>query len=94
MTTSVVFFAKRKNESSYYNRYCEKTMPYEYRKMTPAERAEVVKQRREQGYPYHAPPHPFRQAGCYLITAASFEHANVLSNPARRSEFECDLLVS
>jgi putative transposase len=69
-------------------------MPYDYRKMTPAERAEVVKQRRERGYPPHAPPHPFRQEGCYLITAAAFEHANVMSDPARRSEFERDLLVT
>jgi putative transposase len=69
-------------------------MPYDYRKLTPAERAEVVKRRQEQGYPSHAPPHPFRQAGCYLITAAAFEHAAVLSDPVRRSEFEQDLLVS
>lgn len=69
-------------------------MPYDYRKLTPAERAEVVKGRRERGYPLHAPPHPFRQAGCYLITAANFEHVNVMSTPARRSDFERDLLVT
>jgi putative transposase len=68
-------------------------MPYYYRKMTLAERAKVVEERRESGYPLHAPPHPFRQAGCYLITAANFKHVEVMSTPARRSEFEQDLLI-
>ena len=41
-------------------------MPYEYRKLTPEEREAVLRQRRECGYPRHAPPHPFREAGRYL----------------------------
>ncbi len=63
-------------------------MPYEYRKMTLEEREEVVRQRREAGYPLHAPPHPFRNAGYYFITAANYEHAHVMDSPARRTEFE------
>jgi putative transposase len=67
-------------------------MPYEYRKMTPEERAEVVRQRRERGYPLHAPPHPFRQAGRYFITAANFEHVHIMAAPDRRTDFEARLL--
>ena len=49
-------------------------MPYEYRKLSPKEREEIVNYRREHGYPLHAPPHPFREAGAYLISVANFEH--------------------
>jgi putative transposase len=65
---------------------------YEYRKITPEEREDVLRQRRERGYPLHAPPHPFRQAGYYLITAANFEHAPIMRAPERRTEFESRLL--
>lgn len=67
-------------------------MTYEYRKLTPKEREEVLRQRRERGYPLHAPPHPFRRAGYYLITAANFEHAPIMGAPERRTEFESRLL--
>jgi putative transposase len=67
-------------------------MPCEYRKLTFREQEEVVRYRRERGYPLHAPPHPFRDAGYYLITAAIFEHAFVMNPPHRRTEFEILLL--
>jgi hypothetical protein len=35
-------------------------MPYEYRKLSPTEREEIVTYRRTHGYPLHAPPHPSR----------------------------------
>jgi len=38
-------------------------MPYEYRKLSPKEREEIVNYRQVHGYPLHAPPHPFRGAG-------------------------------
>ncbi|MFA5874468.1 MAG: transposase, partial [Anaerolineales bacterium] len=38
------------------------------------------------------PPHPFREAGYYLITAANFEHAPVMDSADRRTEFEMLLL--
>ena len=69
-------------------------MPYEYRKLSPKEREEIVKYRRAHGYPLHAPPHPFRGAGFYLITAANFEHHAIMSSPERRTEFETRLLSS
>ncbi len=69
-------------------------MPYEYRKMTPLEREQILHQRRERGYPLHAPPHPFREAGRYLLTAANFEHAMIMSAPDRRTDFEARLVES
>jgi len=67
-------------------------MPYEYRKLTPKEREEVVEYRREHGYPLHGPPHPFREAGYYLITATIFEHQPIMAASSRRTEFETYLL--
>ncbi len=67
-------------------------MPYEYRKLSPKEREEIVEFRKQQGYPLHAPPHPFREKGTYLLTAANFEHKAVLISPERRTEFQEFLL--
>ena len=67
-------------------------MPYEYRKLSPKEREEIVNYRRERGYPLHAPPHPFREAGAYLISAAIYEHKPVMKLPERRTAFELRLL--
>ncbi len=67
-------------------------MPYEYRKLSPQEKEEIVHIRKARGYPLHSPPHPIRTQGVYLITAACFEHAAVMDTPARRTEFEIRLL--
>ena len=69
-------------------------MPYEYRKLSAKERDDVVKYRQEHGYPLHAPPHPFRDAGAYLISAANFEHRPIMSSPERRTQFETRLFDS
>ncbi len=69
-------------------------MPYEYRDMTPEERAAVVEERRQRGYPLHAPPHPYRKAGWYFITATNFEHAHNIEPAERRTTFEEQLLES
>ena len=68
------------------------TTPYRYRQLSAAERVAVVRQRAERGYPLHAPPHPYRHAGHYLITAANFEHQPIMAMPQRRTEFETYLL--
>jgi hypothetical protein len=47
---------------------------YEYRQLTPAQRAEVVQQRLAKGYPPHSPPHPIQDQSYYLLTAACYEH--------------------
>lgn len=67
-------------------------MPYEYRQLSPKEREEVVEARKRRGFPLHQPPHPFREAGSYLITAANFEHALIMAAPERRTEFQEILL--
>ena len=69
-------------------------MPYEYRKLSSSERKEILEERKKQGYPLHAPPHPFREEGTYLITAANYEHQHILANPKRRTAFERLLLKS
>jgi REP-associated tyrosine transposase len=65
---------------------------YVYRQLTPDERDEVLRRRRERGFPLHAPPHPIRGAGRYLISAANFEHNHIMSSSERRTDFESRLL--
>ena len=69
-------------------------MPYKYRKLTSKEREEIVNYRRERGYLLHAPPHPFREAGAYLISAANYEHKPIMKLPERRTDFEIRLLTT
>ena len=69
-------------------------MPYEYRTLSAEERQALLRERKERGYPLHAPPHPFREAGYYLLTAANFEHTPVMNTPERRTDFEKRLLAS
>lgn len=47
---------------------------YDYRRLTPEQRAEVLEYRRLHGYPLHEPPHLQRVEGWFLITAATYEH--------------------
>jgi len=67
-------------------------MPYYYRKLSAKEREQIVEERRRRGFPLHQPPHPFREAGSYLITAANFEHVEIMSSPERRTAFQRILL--
>ena len=57
---------------------------YEYRKLTPAEREEIIKERLEKGFPRHQPPHPLRDRAYYLLTAACYEHRHHMQAQARR----------
>jgi putative transposase len=68
-------------------------MHYEYRKLTSEQQEEILRQRRERNYPLHAPPHPFREEGYYLITAANYEHQPIMNSPDRRTDFEKRLLA-
>jgi putative transposase len=54
---------------------------YEYRKLTPEQRAEVVRERLAKGFPPHSPPHPVRDQPFYLLTAACYEHKPIFSSP-------------
>jgi putative transposase len=67
-------------------------MAYESRQMTEDERLAVVESRRKRGYSIHAPPHPYREAGWYFLTATNFEHRPVMHAPERRDLFETRLL--
>ena len=69
-------------------------MPYEYRNMTTEERAAVVEYRRNRGYPLHSPPHPYREGGWYIITAANYEHKSIIQPAERRTTFESQLLTA
>ncbi len=66
-------------------------MAYESRSLTDQERAELIRVRRARGFPLHAPPHPFRDGGAYLITAANYLHQPFLVLPERRSDLEARL---
>lgn len=54
---------------------------YDYRKMPPEVREQVLRERRERGFPLHAPPHFQGISGEYLITAACFEHRPIFTEP-------------
>lgn len=59
---------------------------YEYRRLTPEERAALLEERRERGYPPHSPPHPVRDQPFYLITGACYEHARHMRTQSRRQQ--------
>ena len=64
---------------------------YEYSKLTPQERQELVEERRLLGFPPHGPPHPIRDAEYYLLTATCYKHRSHMYTPARRRQL-LDLL--
>jgi putative transposase len=69
---------------------------YDYRKMTAAQRAEVVADRKARHLPWHAPPHGDPgSVSRYLITAACFEHRHIIgASPARMTSCEEGVLTA
>ena len=59
---------------------------YEYRRLTPKEQQELVRQRLARGYPAHEPPHPIQDRDYYLLTAVCYEHAPHMQTPQRRQD--------
>jgi putative transposase len=59
---------------------------YEYRKLTPEQRRELVQERLARGYPPHSPPHPVRDQPYYLLTAACYGHGCHMDSASRRHE--------
>jgi len=47
---------------------------YEYRKLTPKQKAEALRYRQAMDYPLHRPPHWRESEGLFLISAATYEH--------------------
>lgn len=67
---------------------------YEWRKLTPEERDQVLGMRKSLERPWHSPPHlNFAGERQYLVSAACYEHASVIGkSPERMVEWEKDLL--
>ena len=67
---------------------------YDYRKMTAAERREIVELRRRQDRPWHSPPHwEFEGQRQFIISAACFDHAPVIGKTTdRMTDGESSLL--
>ena len=59
---------------------------YEYRKLTKQEKAQLVQERLDRGYPPHSPPHPMRDQLFYLLSVACFQHQSHVDSPQRRQE--------
>ncbi len=54
---------------------------YEYRKMTLEKRQQVLQQRKDRGFPLHAPPHFRGVSGTYMITGTCYEHRHIFETP-------------
>jgi putative transposase len=67
---------------------------YDWRKMTDEERQHALRVRRARQLPWHSPPHlDFEGTHQYLISAACYEHASIISRtPERLTECEEGLL--
>jgi len=65
---------------------------YEYRKLTREQREELIRWRREKGFPLHAPPHLEGFRGEYLITAACYEHRPIFEDPKMLTELTFSVL--
>jgi putative transposase len=59
---------------------------YNYRYLTPLQKAEIIEYRKLQGFPPHSPPHPFQHKTFYLLTAACYEHKPRINSISRRQE--------
>jgi putative transposase len=69
---------------------------YDYRKMTPEQKAEAVEYRRLHEHPLHSPPHlQFHGQRQFFITGTCYEHQHHIGlNPERLTTFEADLLAA
>lgn len=66
---------------------------YRWRRMTPKQREETLKERERRRLPWHSPPHYPHESGLYLMTAACFEHRDMIGRSAERmAAFETSLL--
>jgi putative transposase len=67
---------------------------YEWRRMTAEQQASILKSRQTQRRPWHSPPHLDLEFDLqYLVTAACYEHEEIIGkSSARMTECEDDLL--
>jgi len=67
---------------------------YRWRKLTPKQREELLGWRREQGHPWHRPPHrPAEGNRCYHMTAACYEHRPFVGKSYQRMEEYSGILL-
>lgn len=59
---------------------------YEYRRMTPEQREEVVRERLARSLTPHSPPHPVHDRPFYLLTASCYEHKRIMLSQDRRQQ--------
>lgn len=59
---------------------------YEYYKLSPKQRQELVQERLKKGFPPHSPPHTIRLEAFYLLTAACYQHQSILMTSYRRQK--------
>lgn len=66
---------------------------YNWRKMTPDQREDLLQSRKVNRLPWHSPPHHPGNSTQFHITAACYEHPPVIGNSSSRmAEFEANLL--
>jgi putative transposase len=66
---------------------------YLWRKLSDKQRGELLKFRLSNKYPWHTPRHTEGWNGRYLLTAACYEHRNIIGlNPARMDNLSERLL--
>src|SRR5438045_2982014 len=68
---------------------------YNWRKLTPEQRIEILEYRKNQRLPYHSPPHRAgRWTDKYLVSAACYEHKPIIGTSVRRmTDFEASVLA-
>lgn len=59
---------------------------YEYNKLSPQKRRELIQERLKKGFPAHSPPHPIQIEDFYLLTAACYKHQSILKTSLRRQQ--------
>lgn len=66
---------------------------YDWRKMTPREREQTLKERKQRGLPWHSLPHFVGPTDYYHLCAACYEHKGIIGFSVRRlTEFNQTLL--
>ncbi len=69
-------------------------MPYLWRTLTQAQRAELLAWRKQRAFPWHSPPHALGGIGRYHLTAACLDHKpHIGFSPERISRF-CEALLA
>jgi putative transposase len=68
---------------------------YLWRKLTNAQRKELLEYRRFNERPWHSPLHVESQNGRYLLTAACYEHQHIVGlSPQRLADFSARLILA